>query len=69
MTLDAALPLVVLLTSAVPGLAIFFLGEERHLARTALARSAGDVAAAAALLGVQDEQALRRLLDTGAPHG
>lgn len=42
---------------------------EEHLARTALARSSGDVAAAAALLGVQDEQALRRLMDTGAPHG
>jgi multicomponent Na+:H+ antiporter subunit D len=35
-SLDAALPLLILLTSAVPGMAIFFLGEERHLARITL---------------------------------
>jgi multicomponent Na+:H+ antiporter subunit D len=35
-TLDAALPLLILLTSALPGLAIFFLGERRHLARATL---------------------------------
>jgi multicomponent Na+:H+ antiporter subunit D len=46
----AALPLVVVLTSAVPGLAIFFLGEERRGARTAL--NLAGAGAKLALLGV-----------------
>ncbi len=50
MTLDAALPLLILLTSALPGVATFFLGEERHLARVTL-NLAGAVAKVA-LLGL-----------------
>jgi multicomponent Na+:H+ antiporter subunit D len=49
-TFDAALPLLILLTSAVPGLAIFFLGEERHLARATL--NLGGALAKVALLGL-----------------
>jgi len=49
-TLDAAMPLLILLTSAVPGVVIFFLAEERVVARTILnlAGAVGKVA----LLGV-----------------
>ncbi|MBK7506626.1 MAG: monovalent cation/H+ antiporter subunit D family protein [Bacteroidetes bacterium] len=50
MTLDAALPVLILLTSAVPGLAIFFLGEERHLARATL--NLAGAMAKVALLGL-----------------
>lgn len=45
-----ALPLAIVLTSAVPGLVIFLLGEERHLARTVL--NLAGALAKVALLGV-----------------
>jgi multicomponent Na+:H+ antiporter subunit D len=57
---DAVLPLAIVLTSAVPGLAIFFLGEERRRARTVLnlAGAAGKIGLlGVALWGVAHEHA------------
>jgi multicomponent Na+:H+ antiporter subunit D len=60
------LPLAIVLTSAVPGLAIFFLGEERHLARTVL-NLAGAVAKVALLGAALWASRLGVVLETRLP--